>query len=165
MLPPVSRQGLGVYSLVEIVFAKKIHSGITSTMNRKLKYLSLGLGAGLLFFFVSGIVTSLLPNSFFGRMTPISVLDYVFLISSSLLLGAYVGVHYYKQNSITKCDAIATTGWVGSFLAFACPVCNKLLVFLFGATILMTYLEPYRPLLGFISTGLLAGAVWWRIKQ
>jgi|SRR3989344_5399549 len=133
-------------------------------MNKKLKYLSLGLGAGILFFFLSGIVTSLLPNSFFARMTPISTLDYVFLTSSSVLLGAYVGVHYYKKNTIKKCDTVATTGGVGSFLAFACPVCNKLLVLLFGATALMTYFEPYRPILGFVSNGLLAGAVYWRLR-
>jgi len=133
-------------------------------MNKKLKYLFLGLGVGLLFFFVSGIVTVLLPNSFFTRMTPISTLDYVFLASSSVLLGAYVGVHYYKKNTTKKCDTVATTGGVGSFLAFACPVCNKLLVFLFGATALMTYFEPYRPVLGVVSNGLLVGALWWRLR-
>lgn len=134
-------------------------------MNKKLKYILLGLGTGLLFFVVSGVVTTLLPNSLFIRMTPINTLDYVFLVSSSVLLGAYVGVHYYKKNPVKKCDTVATTGGVGSFLAFACPVCNKLLVLLFGATALMTYFEPYRPILGFVSNGLLAGAVWWRIKQ
>ncbi len=134
-------------------------------MNQKLKYIFIGLGAGLIFFFVSGIVTVLLPNSFFTRMTPINILDYIFLGSSSILLGAYVGVHYYKKKNVKQCNAVATTGGVGSFLAFACPICNKLLVLLFGATALMTYLEPYRPVLGFVSTGLLGGALYWRIKQ
>ena len=133
-------------------------------MNKKLKYLFLGLGVGLLFFFLSGIVTVLLPNSFFTRMTPISTLDYVFLTSSYVLLGTYVGVHYYKKNTTKKCDTVATTGGIGSFFAFACPVCNKLLVFLFGATALMTYFEPYRPVLGIVSSGLLGAAVYWRIK-
>jgi len=134
-------------------------------MNKKLKYIFLGLGAGLLFFLVSGIVTVLLPNSFFTRMTPISTLDYFFLTSSSVLLGAYVGIHYYKKDTTKKCDTVATTGGVGSFLAFACPVCNKLLVFIFGTTALMTYFEPYRPILGFVSTGLLTGAVWWVARK
>jgi len=134
-------------------------------MNQKLKYLFLGLGAGSFFFFVFGIVTSLLPSPFFTRMTPISTLDYVFLTSSSLLLGAYVGVHYCKKNTVKQCNVAATTGGVGSFLAFACPICNKLLVLLFGAAMLMTYFEPYRPLLGFVSNGLLVGALWWRIKR
>lgn len=130
----------------------------------KLKYFALGLGTGIFFFVVSGIVTVLLPNQFFTRMTPIHTLDYVFLVSSSILLGAYVGVHYYKKNTVKKCTTIASVGGVGSFLAFACPVCNKLLVFVFGATALITYFEPYRPLLGFLSTGLLGFALYWRIK-
>lgn len=134
-------------------------------MKKKLKYTFIGLGTGLLFFFVFGIVTVLLPNQLFSRMTPINILDYIFLTSSSILLGAYVGVHYYKKNTVRKCDAAATTGGIGSFLAFACPVCNKLLVFLFGATALMTYFEPYRPILGFVSNGLLAVALYWKIKN
>ena len=134
-------------------------------MNEKLKYAIVGLGTGLLFFAVSGVITGLLPNSFFTRMTPITTLDYVFLMSSSVLLGGYIGVHFYKKNALKKCDTVATTGGIGSFLAFACPICNKLFVFLFGATALMTYFEPYRPILGFVSNGLLVGAVWWRIKQ
>src|SRR3989344_6857927 len=127
-------------------------------MNTKLKYLPFGLGAGLLFFFISGIVTSLLPNPLFTRMTPISTLDYIFLVSSSILLGTYVSIHHYKKNTIKKCDTVATAGGIGSFLAFACPVCNKLLVLIFGATALMTYFEPYKPVLGIVSNGLLGAA-------
>jgi len=111
-----------------------------------------------------GIVTVLIPNSFFVRMTPITSLDYIFLLSSSLPLGAYTGVHYYKKNNVQKCNVAVATGGIGSFLAFACPVCNKLLVFLFGATALMTYFEPYRPVLGVVSNGLLVGALWWRLR-
>ncbi len=135
------------------------------TDSKKISSLLLGLGAGILFFFVSGMITSLLPNYFFTRMTPISTLDYIFLGSSSALLGAYVGVHYYKKGTVKKCDTVATTGSVGSFLAFACPVCNKLLVFLFGATALMIYFEPYRSLLGFVSNGLLVGALYWKLRS
>ena len=134
-------------------------------MKKKLKYTFIGLIIGILFFIVSGMVTSLLPNYFFARMMPISTLDYIFLGSSSILLGIYVGVHYYKKNTVNKCNAVAATGGVGSLFAFACPVCNKLLVFLFGATALMTYFEPYRPILGFVSNALLAWALWWRVKH
>ncbi len=129
------------------------------------KYILVGLGIGILFFSLSGIITSLLPNPLFTRMTPIKTLDYVFLTSSSILLGTYAGVHYYKKNNANKCNTAATTGSIGSFLAFACPVCNKLLVILFGATALMTYFEPYQPLLGFLSNGLLIGALYWKLKK
>jgi|SRR3989344_2894890 len=134
-------------------------------MNQMIKYLIIGVAVSIGFFVLSGVVTGLLPNSLFARMTPTTRLDKLFLVTSSILLGAYVGVHYYKKNIIKKCDTVATTGGIGSFLAFACPVCNKLLMFLFGATALTTYFEPYRPLLGFISSGLLIGALYWRLQS
>ena len=134
-------------------------------MNKKIKCLIIGATVSIGFFFLSGVVTGLLPNSLFARMTPNTPLDKIFLVSSSFLIGAYVGVHYYIKNTIKKCDTIATAGGIGSFLAFACPVCNKLLVLLFGATVLMTYLNPYRPALGFISNGLLLGAIYWRLRS
>ena len=134
-------------------------------MNEKLKYWITGLIVSITFFVVFGSVTALIPNSFFIRMIPTTNLDLMFLVSSSLFLGAYVGVHHYKKKNMKQCNTVATTGGIGSFLAFACPICNKLLLLLFGATALMTYLEPYRPVLGFVSNGLLGGALYWRIKQ
>lgn len=130
----------------------------------KQKYWLLGISSAIGFALLLGIPTALIKTPFFTRMIPSTLLDYVFFILSSLLLGAYVGVHFYKKNTTTKCTALTTTGGVGSFLAFACPICNKLLVLLFGTTILMTYLEPYRPLIGVVSTGLLGAALYWRIK-
>ncbi len=134
-------------------------------MKTKIKYIFLGVLTSIVIFIVFGTITAVLPTPFFTRMTPLTVLDKIFLVSSSILLGTYVGVHYYKKKIAKTCDSIATTGGIGSFLAFACPICNKLLVLLFGAAALMTYLEPYRPVLGFVSNGLLAGAVYWRIRQ
>lgn len=93
-----------------------------------------------------------------------TALDYVFLSASSVLLGAYVGIHLYKKSTSKKCSAALYSGGIGSFLAFACPICNKVLVLLIGATTLMTYFEPYRPVLGLASIALLGGALYWRIK-
>ena len=131
---------------------------------KKAKYIMIGVLSSIGSFFLFGIVTAVVPNNFFIRMIPTTFLDYFFLTSSSILLGAYIGVHYYKKNNAKKCNIVTTTSGIGSFLAFGCPICNKLLVLLFGATALMTYFEPYRPILGFMSTALLGGALYWRIK-
>ena len=131
----------------------------------KTKYIIIGILSSVGLFFLFGIPTAVISNSFFIRMIPTTFLDYFFLTSSSILLGAYIGVHYYKKNTVKKCNTIATTGSIGSFLAFGCPICNKLLVLLFGATALMTYFEPYRSVLGFMSIGLLSGVLYWRIKR
>ena len=116
-------------------------------------------------FILFGIPTRLIPNPWFARMIPANIFDYIFLASSAVLLGAYIGVSHYKKNASAACAASTYAGGAGSFLAFACPICNKLLVLLFGATALMAYLEPYRPVLGFVSSSLLAGALYWRIRN
>ncbi len=132
--------------------------------SRKRKSAVLGSMFGIGFFLLFGIVTAITPNSWFTRMIPANQLDWIFLILSSLLIGAYIGVDFYKKKTVRTCNVVATSGSVGSFLAFACPICNKLLVALFGATVLLTYFEPYRPILGIVSNTLLGVVLYWRIK-
>jgi len=134
-------------------------------MHSKIKYAFIGIGYSIAFFFLFGIPTAVISNPWFIRMIENNTLDYVFLILSSVLLGAYVGVHYYKKNKSHSCGISTYAGGVGSFLAFGCPVCNKVLVFLFGTTTLMVYFEPYRPVLGVVSSTLLVGALYFRIKE
>ena len=128
------------------------------------KFIAIGLVLGTGFFLLFGGITAVVPNSWFTRMIPTTLLDWFFLVLSSLLIGAYISVHFYKKKTAKTCNATMAAGGAGSFFAFACPICNKLLVALFGTTLLMTYFEPYRPVLGFVSNGLLAGALYWRIR-
>jgi len=134
-------------------------------MEGRMKYGMIGAGSAIGLFFLFGIPTDLIPNPWFIRMIGRNILDYIFLVSSSVLLGAYIGMHLYKKNASKKCNAVTYSGGIGSFLAFGCPICNKVLVLLFGATALMTYLEPYRPVLGLVSTTLLGGALYWKVKR
>lgn len=134
-------------------------------MKNKINYVILGILSAIGLFFAFGILTDLIPNPWFTRMIGKNSLDYVFLISSSSIVGAYIGVHFYKKNAAKKCNAATYSGGIGSFLAFGCPICNKLLVLLFGTAALMAYLEPYRPILGFGSVALAGGALYWRVKR
>ncbi|NOZ80499.1 MAG: hypothetical protein GXP63_02405 [DPANN group archaeon] len=118
---------------------------------------------GLILLF--GIPTALIPTPWFVRMIPSTFSDYAFLVLTAVLLGAYLGVHLYKKNSSPLCDTVSFSGGLAGFLAFGCPICNQLLVLLFGTTALLAYLEPYRPILGSVSTAILAGALWWRIRN
>ncbi len=133
-------------------------------MSNKLKYWVIGIISAVSLFFFFGIVTALIPNPWFTRMTEKTTLDYFFLIASSILLGSYISVHFYKKGLSKKCNLTALSGGVGSFLAFSCPICNKLLLLLFGTTILLTYFEPYQPFLGFLSISLLIIALYLKIK-
>ncbi len=134
-------------------------------MRTKIRYLMIGIFSSMIFLLLFGIVTDLIPNPWFIRMVGKTSLDYFFLITSSVLLGSYIAVHLYKKDTAEKCKIATYSGGAGSFLAFGCPICNKLLVLLFSATTLMTYFEPYRPVLGFASIAVLSGALYWRIKK
>ena len=57
----------------------------------------------------------------------------------SILLGIYVVVR--RPFCSTK---TAGAGGVLGFLGVACPVCNKVLLLLFGVELLLTYFEPIR---------------------
>ena len=102
--------------------------------NKKLKLKSAIIGSlvALIIFFIFGIVTVLIKNPFFSRMTSVYWYDYVSLVLTSFLSGAYIGLwHYNKKNQKninSKCDYAATGGAVGGFFSFGCAVCNKLLI-------------------------------------
>ena len=108
----------------------------------------------IIFFVVFGVVTVLIPNKFFARMATVTTLDYIFLIVISLLLGTYISFYQYQKTHRSKNFGVAaTSGGVFGFLGFGCSVCNKILILLLGVAGVLTYVEPYRPLIG--STGVL----------
>lgn len=112
------------------------------------------------FFILFGGVTAVYENPFFQRMTPVYWFDYVFLILESVLIGLYLGVRSKKSCDSKK----AGVGGVMGFLGFACPVCNKLLVLLFGSGFLLTYFEPVRPIVGTIGILIMAIAVYKKLS-
>ncbi len=61
-----------------------------------------------------------------------------------------------------------TTGGVLGFIGVACPVCNKILLLLFGGELLLTYFEPVRIYVAALGV-LLAGAAvmheWVQLKR
>lgn len=86
-----------------------------------------------------GTVSALWDNPLFIRMTPAGEWEVTLLLALSLLLGIYVAIR--RPACSTKG---ASTGGVLGFLGIACPVCNKVLLLLFGGELLLTYFEPIR---------------------
>ncbi len=120
---------------------------------------------GIIFFAAFGTVTVLIPNTFFVRMAPITMLDYILLGLTSLLSGLYASFHLHqKKHGNKKCAITAASGGVSGFLGFGCSVCNKVLVLLLGISGVLTYIEPYRPVIGFAGVGLLGYAVYAKGK-
>ncbi len=132
---------------------------------KKTKFIIYGILSSLIFFFLFGIVTALIPTDFFRRMSPITILDYVFLILTSMLLGSFISLHYYHKTKNKLCTSSAVTGGIGGFLGFGCSLCNKLLIFILGVAGVLAYIEPYRPLIGFTGIGLMGLALFSKIKD
>lgn len=120
----------------------------------------LGLTAAVLSFAGLGTVAALWKNPFFIRMTHAGDWEISLLAVLSILIGIYVAIR-----SPVCATKSASAGGIIGFVGIACPVCNKILLMLFGGELLMTYYEPVRlyvALLGVVVTG---GAIWWTLRQ
>lgn len=111
-------------------------------------------------FIVLGTVAALWDNSYFLRMTPTSGFEISALVLQALFLGIYVAIPV--RACATK---LAGVGGIANFLGVACPICNKMLLVVFSADALMTYLEPARPYLAAFGVIITMTAVVVRWKN
>ncbi|MGT2467834.1 hypothetical protein ACVOMV_27760 (plasmid) [Mesorhizobium atlanticum] len=101
--------------------------------------LAKGVLAAIGSFALLGTVAALWADPFFTRMTPTSGFEVGLLALQAILLGVYVAI------PVPACALkIASLGGVANYIGIACPICNKVLLFVFGANALLTYLEPVR---------------------
>lgn len=111
-------------------------------------------------FLLIGTVTALWPNPVFVRMTPVQGFEPLLLALQSLLIGAYVVVRR-PRCSVRK----AGFGSLVAFLGIACPTCNKLLLIVFGADLLLAYYEPARLYIALAGVSATAAAVAWELRK
>jgi hypothetical protein len=114
-----------------------------------------GVLAGLVFFLVTGVVTGLISTPLYQRMVPIRAFDYLFLFTTSFLAAVYFG----KERCEVVDNRIAALGGATGFFAFACPICNAVLLAFFSSSAIMAYIDPLRPFLGVVSTIALGGLI------
>ena len=129
------------------------------SVSRILKGLAVALGS----FVALGTVAALWENPLFVRMTPAGDLEVVLLGLLSVLLGTYVAIRRPFCSAKT-----AGVGGVLGFIGVACPVCNKVLLLLFGGELLLTYFEPVRVYVAAIGVLAVAAAVaheWVLVKR
>jgi len=109
-----------------------------------------------------GTVSALWDNPLFFRMTPVGGWEVALLAALSLLLGAYVAI----RRPACSIKAAGAGGVLG-FIGIACPVCNKVLLLLFGGELLLTYFEPVRVYVAALGTLVVLAAVLreWTIVQ
>ena len=130
------------------------------TMNMPARKIAWGVGVAAAMFAGLGTVAALWENPLFMRMTPTGGFEIALLLLLSVLAGVYVGL---PQAECAK--RTAGTGGVIGFLGIACPVCNKILMLLFGSTLLLEYYEPARLYLALGGVVLLLIAVWLKLTR
>ena len=123
------------------------------------------LGAAL----VLGLPTRLIPNGIWTRTVPTSPFDYGIWVLSFVLIGplAAMMVLYPLPKVATprsggKVRVVASS--LLSFLSVGCPVCNKVVVLLFGLGGAMTIFNPVRPWLGVFSVLILSVTLFLRVR-
>jgi hypothetical protein len=121
---------------------------------------ALGVIVALVSFAALGTVTALWQNPFFVRMTPAGGWEITLLALMSGLGGFYMALRRSECGTRT-----ATVGGVLGFLGIACPVCNKILLLLFGGELLLTYFEPVRIYIAAGGSLLLASVVFLEYRR
>jgi len=122
------------------------------------------LVAGAFTLLAVGIPTVIIPNHFFSRAVPVRPQDIVIFVIT-VALAAALGAAYALPAACPLRTNRLTAGGFLSFLAVGCPVCNKVVVLLIGATGALTYFQPIQPLLGVVGIGLLASGLALRLRD
>ena len=108
-----------------------------------IKPVARGAAVAIAMFAGLGTVAALWENPLFMRMTPTGGFEITLLLLLSALAGLYVGLPQTECGKRT-----AGTGGVIGFLGIACPVCNKILVLLFGGALCLIHPGTITDLIG-----------------
>jgi hypothetical protein len=106
---------------------------------------------------VVGIPTDLIDTPLFGRSVAVTAWAYPVWIASAVLIGLLVA-------TAARPGRPAGGGGLLTLLAVGCPVCNKPVVLLLGASGALDLWAPLQPALGGLAVVLLAVALAVRLR-
>jgi hypothetical protein len=113
---------------------------------------------------IIGVPTDVIPNPWFGRQTPVHPYDAIVLIALSLITGALVATYVVAGGSAVGTKRAGIGSGALGWLAVSCPVCNKLVVALLGASGATSTFAPVQPVLGGAAIVLAGGALALRLR-
>ena len=125
------------------------------------------LGAAVVVALLMGIPTDLIDTPAFTREVPPTWWSYPVWIITSILSGLLIATYLPWARPTPRRTAVPRVGGIGGiigFLAVGCPVCNKVVLIMLGASGAMAYFEPVQPFLAMASLLLLVIAVVLRFR-
>ena len=123
-----------------------------------------GVGAAVGTALVIGIPTDVVPNPWFDRVIGVRPFDVVVLIALSALTGALTATYTVAGDSGTAAPRAGIGSGIVGWFAVGCPVCNKLVVALIGASGATSTFAPLQPALGVAAVALAAAALIVRVR-
>lgn len=111
---------------------------------------------------VIGLPTDIIPNPIFGREVPVRAWEYPVLALTVALTFAWFAVQAPRR---PKDDGRLAGGLTLALFAVACPVCNKIILLLLGASGAMGVWAPLQPYIAVFSVAALAVALYLRIRN
>ena len=113
---------------------------------------------------IIGVPTDVISNPWFGRQTPVHGYDIAVLVGLALLTGALVATYAKGGGSASATKRVGIGSGVLGWFAVSCPVCNKVVVALLGASGATSTFAPLQPALGMLAVALAAAALVVRIR-
>lgn len=128
-----------------------------------------------------GLVLAIIPNPIFGREIAPEPFAIATWIASAPLIGLLVATYHLPPTAgwteaVTlhpseapagpdrSGSTVASLGGAAALLAIGCPLCNKLVLLLLGASGAMSIFAPMQPVIGAASLVVLAGTLAWRMR-
>lgn len=114
------------------------------------------------------IPTDLIDTPFFAREIPPTPWSWPVLAVSAALAGMVTATYIAYPDGGAPSQAVerlSIAGWLVTFFAVGCPVCNKVVLLALGTTGAMQFFEPVQPFLAAASIGLLGWALFTRLTR
>ena len=114
------------------------------------------------------VPTDLIDTPLFSREIPPTVWSWPVLILSAVLTGLVTATYVANPEGASPSRAagrVGMAGWLVTFFAVGCPVCNKLVLLALGTTGAMQFFEPVQPYLAAASIVLLGWALYARMTR
>lgn len=114
------------------------------------------------------IPTDLIDTPFFARQVPPTAWAWPVLVVSAILAGLATATYVAFPDGAAPRRSegrLGLAGWMITFFAVGCPVCNKIVLLALGATGALQFFEPVQPYLAGASILLLGWALYARLSR